>query len=365
MKRIAALLASVLFAACALAQVPIYTRPAAATVTAASIATAQGGEDSLTAFATGGQTNATALSSTVTNHRVSTVATTGDSVKLPAATVGQVHYVRNDGATPMQVFGQATETIDGVASATGVVQLPGVGVFYTSTTAGAWTSSFNPSRIAAGTASVQSLTFAGDTFGWYRGGPNQWATGSGGGGSFLLGVNIVTLASGSVLGWTSGAINAATDLTLVRDAANTLAQKNSTTAQVRRLYFSTTGPVYLQETARAAGALYTGVGGAAQVSYSQTTVPTCSASCGTSPSVVGSDTAMKVTMGASGVPASPFTITFNGTWPAAPSCVVTSNTAQTTRYVTAAVTSTTTISVTTAAAPSTSDVFNVICHGVS
>lgn len=53
----------------------------------------------------------------------------------------------------------------------------------------------------------------------------------------------------------------------------------------------------------------------------QSTPPTCSASCGTSPSVTGSDTTMTVTMGATGVPASPFTVTFNHTWASAPACI--------------------------------------------
>lgn len=98
-----------------------------------------GAEDTITAFATGGQTSATALSATKTFHRVSVCATAADSVKLPAATVGQAHYLRNDGAAAMQVFGQATETINGVASATGISQAVGMGVWYVCTTAGAWT----------------------------------------------------------------------------------------------------------------------------------------------------------------------------------------------------------------------------------
>lgn len=98
-----------------------------------------GAEDTITAFATGGQTSATALSATKTFHRVSVCATAADSVKLPAATVGQAHYLRNDGAAAMQVFGQATETINGVASATGISHGIGMGVWYVCTTAGAWT----------------------------------------------------------------------------------------------------------------------------------------------------------------------------------------------------------------------------------
>jgi hypothetical protein len=55
-------------------------------------------EDTITAFATGGQTNATALSVAKKYHRISVCATVADSVKLPTSTAGQAHYVRNDGA---------------------------------------------------------------------------------------------------------------------------------------------------------------------------------------------------------------------------------------------------------------------------
>jgi hypothetical protein len=61
-----------------------------------------------------------------------------------------VHYLRNDGAASMQVFGQATETIDGIASATGVPQAAGTGAWYVSTTAGKWTRSavYNPANVS-------------------------------------------------------------------------------------------------------------------------------------------------------------------------------------------------------------------------
>jgi hypothetical protein len=132
----------------------------------------QAGEDSITAFATGGQTSATALSATKNLHRVSVCATAGDSVKLPAALVGQAHYVRNDGATACQVFGQATETIDGVASATGVPLAIGQGRWYVCTTAGAWTST---GSYGVGTAANPELYLGTDvTTGWYRPNANQW-----------------------------------------------------------------------------------------------------------------------------------------------------------------------------------------------
>lgn len=119
--------------------VPYLSGPRGGSVTLAAIFTALGGEDGITAFAGGGQGSATALLATVWEHRVATVATAADSVKLPAATVGQAHFLRNDGAAIMQVFGQATETINAVASATGVPHGIGQGIWYVCTTAGAWT----------------------------------------------------------------------------------------------------------------------------------------------------------------------------------------------------------------------------------
>lgn len=106
---------------------------------------------------------------------------------------------------------------------------------------------------------------------------------------------------------------------------------------------------------------------ATQLRAAQTTVPTCSSNCGTSPAVVGTDTAGIVTMGATGSPASGFVITFNGTWAAAPSCVVQS--ALTTMVVgklpIAVQTATTTITVTTnGTAPGNSDKYSYVCFGV-
>lgn len=72
----------------------------------------------ITAFAGGGQTSATAMASAM--NEVTTVATQGDSVRLPAATVGRVVTVLNRGAFPCQVFGAGTDTINAIATATGV-----------------------------------------------------------------------------------------------------------------------------------------------------------------------------------------------------------------------------------------------------
>ena len=86
-------------------------------------------ETGLTAFAGGGQTSATALTAQLS--KVATVASGADSVKLPKigvqtmgeanpGSLGMMMVVRNDGANSMQVFGATPDTINGVATGTGV-----------------------------------------------------------------------------------------------------------------------------------------------------------------------------------------------------------------------------------------------------
>lgn len=100
----------------------------------------------------------------------------------------------------------------------------------------------------------------------------------------------------------------------------------------------------------------------------QTTAPTFTTNCGTSPSITGTDSAMIVTMGATGVPASAWVVTFNGTWGAVPSCVaqMALSSMANTKLPIALVVTTTTITVTTnGAAPATSDKYAILCMGVS
>lgn len=61
---------------------------------------------------------------------ISVVATGADSVKLPFAHIGSWCYLRNDGANSMTVYGNNTDTIDGVASATGNAQAAAKGKLY-------------------------------------------------------------------------------------------------------------------------------------------------------------------------------------------------------------------------------------------
>lgn len=104
----------------------------------AGLFTLTGVEDTLTAHAGGTQAAALALSATKNYHRISVCATAGDSVLLPPATVGQSHFVRNDGAASCQVYGTSPDTIDGVATATGVAVPAGVGRWFVCTTAAKW-----------------------------------------------------------------------------------------------------------------------------------------------------------------------------------------------------------------------------------
>lgn len=90
----------------------------------------------ITAFAGGGQSSATALTGMV--NRISTVATAGDSVRLPASAAGLQIVIDNRGANPCQVFGAGTDTINGIATATGISQGVNTIVTYTCTVAGNW-----------------------------------------------------------------------------------------------------------------------------------------------------------------------------------------------------------------------------------
>lgn len=95
--------------------------------------------DGVTAHAGGGQASATQLTGTMAN--VSTVATAADSVKLPEANAGAFYMLRNSAANSMQVFGYGTDTINAVATGTGVAQAATTSALYfctSSAPAGKW-----------------------------------------------------------------------------------------------------------------------------------------------------------------------------------------------------------------------------------
>lgn len=129
-----------------------------------------------------------------------------------------------------------------------------------------------------------------------------------------------------------------------------------TTSAISPLFRSTAAKVLLQGTGT----------GATQIAATQTTAPTCSASCGTSPSVAGTDSAGLVTMGATGTPASGFVVTFNGTWAAAPACTMQmakSGMVVGKQPIVVAPTTTTITVTTNGTAPSNGDVYAFHCLG--
>ena len=93
-------------------------------------------QDNITAKAGGGQAGAFQI--TTQTARIQTVATAGDSIMLPPSTPGLELLVINHGANPMQVFGAGADTIDDVATATGVSQMQNSLVIYTCSTIGKW-----------------------------------------------------------------------------------------------------------------------------------------------------------------------------------------------------------------------------------
>lgn len=94
------------------------------------------GATGLTAHSGGGQGSALALTAGI--NLVGTVAAIADSVALPTSVAGLFVTVVNDAALSLQAFGASTDTIDDVATATGV-SVPGksTATFFCAA-AGAW-----------------------------------------------------------------------------------------------------------------------------------------------------------------------------------------------------------------------------------
>lgn len=103
---------------------------------------AGGIEDAITAHVGGTQAAAFALSVSKSVHNVTVVGSAADSVKLPAATgSGDIHWVKNSAAAnSLQLYGSGTDTIDAVATATGVAVAAGKSRICVDTAAGLWQS---------------------------------------------------------------------------------------------------------------------------------------------------------------------------------------------------------------------------------
>lgn len=90
----------------------------------------------ITAHAGGGQSSATALTAFASS--VDTVGTAADSVILLPSAVGLMYMVYNSTANSMQVFGTSPDTINAVATATGVAQAAGKMAIYYCFAVGNW-----------------------------------------------------------------------------------------------------------------------------------------------------------------------------------------------------------------------------------
>jgi hypothetical protein len=84
------------------------------------------------------QVTATALNPNKSFHIVKTVAVAANGIRLPPALSGAMHFVANSGANAMQVYGAGTDTINSVATATGVSQAAASGVWYVCMLNGNW-----------------------------------------------------------------------------------------------------------------------------------------------------------------------------------------------------------------------------------
>src|SRR5437870_3620064 len=88
-----------------------------------------------------------------------------------------------------------------------------------------------------GTAAAPSYSFASNTdLGIYREAANRLGLGVSGVQKISFRASGPVFASDGAVSWSSGTANLAADLFLVRDAANTLAQRNGTAAQAFNLY---------------------------------------------------------------------------------------------------------------------------------
>ena len=102
----------------------------------AALLAMQNATNGIVGRAGGGQALATPITTTIA--RVSTCATANDSVVLPTAVAGMWCIIANQGAASMQVYGTGTDTITGVAAATGVAQAAGKSALYFCAAAGNW-----------------------------------------------------------------------------------------------------------------------------------------------------------------------------------------------------------------------------------
>jgi hypothetical protein len=183
--------------------------------------------DNITAHAGGGQSSATQL--TTQTNRVTVVASAGDSVKLPASAPGLELILINAASNPMQVYGLGTDTIDGVATGTGVSQMRGSMTIYTCATAGAW---FTNGLGTGYSGSLQTLSFS----------DSLTAHAGGGQGSALLLTSLINRVSTVATTADSVALPASApglQVTLINNGSNSMQVFGSGTDTINGVAYAT------------------------------------------------------------------------------------------------------------------------------
>lgn len=256
----------------------------------------------------------------------------------------------------------------------------------------------NPLALPDGTCAIPALKFASDSgMGWYKAANSQWVL-CGAGASYFSFIANSSIRMGPNGGVSVSGVdaNTAADVFLLRDAANTWAQRNGTNAQALSIYNTFTNSsnyerLNIQWLGNEA-IIYTGQAGTGTArtlklgtnnagiwqidstgTFSSTgqfemsaprynarvgNSPTMGA-CGTSPSITGKDSGFSVTVGTGGV-ATTCAINFSATWTTAPVCVAQNNTD---RVSYSMVTTATVATITATAAITASSKFHVICIG--
>lgn len=228
-----------------------------------------------------------------------------------------------------------------------------------------------------GTAATPGLAAAlAPTNGFY------WANNSaatvysaGGAAAFLFNASFFGFSSGVALGWATGDITgSAADVRLRRTGVKTLTLDDGAggaghltvtgVVQAEDSLRVGTGPLAIFNAASSGQPRFMNAAGSKSLILQVIDTPSCTSNCGTSPTVTGVGSSFTLTMGATGVPASGFVITFATAWAAAPQCTGTMAKAGMVvgKLPLTLVTTTTTLTVVTnGTAPATTDIYHFHC----
>jgi fibronectin-binding autotransporter adhesin len=134
--------------------------------------------------------------------------------------------------------GWSTDSISFISGANERMRITGAGNVGIGTTAPTSTLEIGSGqiRVPDGTEALPSYSFSNNSnLGFYRAATSKLGLTVGGTARMTYNVNGQEIVAGYQMSWNSGATGTATDITLVRDAAGTLSQHNSTNAQEYRI----------------------------------------------------------------------------------------------------------------------------------